>query len=173
MGSLEEKKQIVSGITEKFNEAQSVIIVENRGLNVAQATELRSKMRAAGVEFKVLKNTLVKLAADEAGVTGLEPYLQGPTAWAFSLTDPVAAAKILIPFAKTNNKLVIKGGIIEKKAFDADGVKTLADLPSREVLLAQVLGAMQGPLVGMVNVLQGPIRKLGYALEAVRKSKEA
>jgi len=173
LGSLEEKKLQVSEIKERLSQAQSVVFVENRGLTVAQATDLRNKLRAVGVDFKVLKNTLVKLAADDAGVTGLEPYLQGPLAWAFSLTDPVSAAQVLFTFAKTNDKLVIKGGIIENKVFGVDGVKTLADLPPRDVLLAQVLGAMQSPLVGMANVLQGPIRKLGYALEAVRKSKEA
>lgn len=173
MGSLEEKKLLVSEIKDRLSQAQSVVIVENRGLTVAQATDLRNKLRAVGVEFKVLKNTLVKLAADDAGVEGLEPYLQGPLAWAFSLTDPVSAAKVLLPFAKTTDKLVIRGGIIENKVFAADGVKALADLPPRDVLLAQVLGAMQGPLVGMANVLQGPIRKMGYALEAIRKSKEA
>lgn len=173
MGSLDEKKQLVSEIKERLSQAQSVVIVENRGLTVAQVTDLRNKLRTAGADFKVYKNTLVKLAADDAGITGLESYLQGPVAWAFSLTDPVSAAKVLLPFAKSTDKLVIKGGIIENKVFAADGVKALAELPPREVLLAQVLGAMQSPLVGMANVLQGPIRKMAYALEAIRKSKEA
>ncbi len=173
MGSLEKKQQLVAEIKEKFNKAQSVVIVENRGLSVAEVTELRSKLRAAGVDFKVLKNTLVKRAADDVGISGLEPLLQGPTAWAFSNNDPVSAAKILNTFTKTNDKLVIKGGVLENKVIDPAGVKALADLPSREVLLAQVLGAMQSPLVGMANVLQGPIRKAVYALEAIRKSKEA
>jgi len=173
LGSLEVKKQIVAEIKEKLSQAQAVVIVENRGLTVAQVTELRNKLREAGVEFKVLKNTLMKLAADEVGVTGLDPYLQGPTAWAFSMADPVSAAKVITTFVKTNDKLAVKGGILENQAITADGVKALADLPPREVLLAQVLGAMQGPLVGLANVLQGPIRKMGYALEAIRKSKEA
>ena len=173
MGSLEEKKQQVAEIHEKFTKAQSIVIIENRGLTVTQVTDLRNKLRAANVEFKVAKNTLVKKAADSIGVTGLDPYLQGPTAWAFSNADPVSAAKVLLAFAKTTDKLVIKGGVMEKKAFNIDGVKALADLPSREVLLSMVLGAMQSPIVGLANVLQGPIRKMGYALEAVRKSKEA
>lgn len=169
MGSLEQKKQVVKEIKEKLDAAQSVVITEYRGLTVAQVTALRSKLKEAGVEFKVYKNTMVKLAADEAGITGLDTYLQGPTAWAFSMQDPVSAAKVLLNFSRTNDKLVIKGGIIESQAFEASRVKALADLPSREVLLSQVLGALQGPLVGMANVLQGPIRKFGYALEAVRK----
>ena len=171
LGNLDIKKQVVQEIAERFQRAQSVVIAEYRGLTVAEVTELRAKLRAAGVDFKVLKNTLVKIAADNTGVQGLDPYLEGPTAWAFSMQDPVSAAKVLIDFAKTHNKLVIKGGVIENKAFPADGVKALADLPPREVLLAQVLGAMQSPLVGMANVLQGPIRKFGYALEALRKAK--
>ena len=171
MDSLERKKQIVNEIKERFQTAQSVVIVENSGLSVAEMTELRAKLRAANVDFKVLKNTLVKLAADEVGITEANAYLQGPTAWAFSMQDPVSAPKVLLEFAKTHNKLVIKGGVIENKVFEQLGVKALADLPPRDVLLAQVLGAMQGPLVGMANVLQGPIRKFGYALEALRKEK--
>lgn len=171
MGSLEEKKILVLAIKERLQRAQSVVIVENRGLSVAQVSDLRNKLRTAGVELKVFKNTLVKIAAEEEGITGLEPYLEGPTAWAFSIQDPVSAAKVLLAYAKTNDKLVVKGGIMENKAFALDGVKSLADLPPREVLLAQVLGAMQSPLVGMANVLQGPIRKFGYALEALRKEK--
>ncbi len=172
MSSLAEKKQMVAQIKERLEKAQSVVIVEYRGLTVAADTELRAKLRKAGVEYKVLKNTLVKRAADEIGVSGLDEYLQGPTAWAFSLKDPVAAAKVLLDFAKTHDKFKIKGGIMENKAFAAAGVKTLADLPPREVLLAQVAGAMQSPLAGMANVLQGPLRKFGYALEALRKQKE-
>lgn len=171
MGSLEEKKQVVSNVKDLFTKAQSVVFLEYRGLTVADMTELRSRLRAANVELKVLKNTLVKIAANEVGLTGLEPYLEGPTAWAFSLQDPVSASKVLLEYAKTHDKLVVKGGIMENKIFDAKGVKALADLPSREVLLAQVLGAMQGPLVGMANVLQGPIRKFAYVLEALRKEK--
>lgn len=174
MGSLEEKKLLVSEIKEKLNQAQSVVVVENKGLNVAQVTELRNKLREVGVEYKVYKNTLVNLAAKENEITGLDDYLQGPTAWAFSMNDPVSAAKVLLPFIKNSNeKVAIKGGILENRVIGQAEVKALADLPSREVLLAQVVGAMQSPLVGMANVLQGPIRKMGYALEAVRKSKEA
>jgi large subunit ribosomal protein L10 len=171
LGTLEQKKQTVSEIKERFQKARSVVIVENSGLTVAEMTELRAKLRAANVDLKVLKNTLVKIAADEVGLQNTEPYLLGPTAWAFSMQDVVAAPKILLDFAKTHNKLVIKGGVIENMTIAANGVKALADLPPREVLLAQLLGVMQGPLVGMANVLQGPIRKFGYALEALRKEK--
>ena len=172
MQSLEQKKQVVVNIKDCLNRSKSVVLMEYRGLSVGEITELRAKFRTAGVEMKVLKNTLVKLAADDSGVTGLEQYLKGPIAWAFSIEDPVAAPKVLVDFVKAHPKLVIKGGILEKKAINADGVKALANLPSREVLLAQILAGMQAPLVGMANVLQGPIRKFVYALEALRKEKE-
>jgi large subunit ribosomal protein L10 len=170
--SRKEKEQVVAEIKESLNAAQSVTILEYRGMTVSEITELRAKFRAAGVKMKVLKNTLVKLAADDCGVEGLDQYLVGPTAWIFSIDDAVAGPKILTDFLKTHPKLEIKGGILEKKAIDANGVKALANLPSREVLLAQVLAGMQAPLVGMANVLQGPIRKFVYALEALRQEKE-
>lgn len=172
MGSLEQKKQVVADIKDRLNRAQSVVVAEYRGLSVAEQTELRAKLRAVGVEMKVFKNTLVKRATDEYGVTDLDKYLEGPTAWAFSIADPVAAPKVMMEYAKTHKKLVVKGGILEKKVIDAEGVEALASLPSREVLLAQVLAGIQGPLSGMVNVLQGPIRKFVYAVEALRKEKE-
>jgi len=173
VGSLDEKKVIVAEIKEKIDQAQSVILADYRGLKVKEVTELRALLRKQGVELKVLKNTLVKIAADQAEVEGLDSYLNGNNMWAFSMADPTAAAKVLRDYAKTHPSLILKGGIIEKKAIDATGAVALADLPSREVLLAQVAGMLQGPIIGLVNVLQGPIRKMGYALEAVRAAKEA
>lgn len=172
MPNIEEKAQVVAEIKEKFQGATGVVIADYRGLTVAQVTQLRSQLREAGVEYRVLKNTLVRRAAHEVGIEGLDPFLEGPTAVAFS-ADPVAPAKVLADFAKTAKTFAIKGGVVEGKVVDANGVKALAELPSREVLLAQVVRGMQAPLVGMVNVLQGPIRKMGYALEEVRKLKEA
>lgn len=172
MPNIEEKAQVVAEIKEKFQGATGVVIADYRGLTVAQVTQLRSQLREAGVEYRVLKNTLVRRAAHEVGIEGLDPFLEGPTAVAFS-ADPVAPAKVLADFAKTAKTFAIKGGVVEGKVVDSNGVKALAELPSREVLLAQVVRGMQAPLVGMVNVLQGPIRKMGYALEEVRKLKEA
>jgi len=172
LGSLAEKQQLVEQIKDNFVKAQSAVVVEYRGLTVAEVTELRAKLRAARVEMRVLKNTLVKRAADEVGLVELDSYFQGPSAWVFSKEDPVSGPKVLLEFAKTHEKLVVKGGILQNKAIEAKGVKALADLPSREVLLSQVLAALQSPMVGMVNVLQGPIRKFGYALEAVKNAKE-
>ncbi len=173
MANVEAKGQIVSEVRDKLSLAKGVVLTDYRGLTVTQVTKLRAQLREAGVEYKVIKNTLVRRAAKEIGITGLDSFLEGPTAVAFGINDPVAPAKILTEFAKANKNLEIKAGLVEGKVIGFDGVKALAELPPREVLLAQVLGAMQGPLVGMANVLQGPIRKLGYALEEVRKLKAA
>lgn len=172
MGSLEGKKLLVEEIRQKFSGSQSVVAVDYRGLTVGEITELRAKLREAQVEMKVYKNTLVKIAADDTGIVGLDEYLQGPNAWVFSIADVVSGPKILKEFASKHKQLEMKAGVVENTVIDEKGVKTLADLPSREELLAQVLGAFQSPLVGMANVLQGPIRKFGYALEALRKEKE-
>ncbi|NMA68291.1 MAG: 50S ribosomal protein L10 [Desulfitobacterium sp.] len=172
MLNLEQKKQVVAEIKEKLQNSSGVVLADYRGLTVAQVTELRAQLREAGVEYRVLKNNLVRRAAEEVGIEGLDEFLVGPTAVAFS-EDPVAPAKILADFAKNNKKFTLKAGIVEGKVVDEAGVKALAALPSREVLLAQVLRGMQAPLAGMANVLQGPIRKMGYALEEVRKLKEA
>ncbi|AHF09095.1 MULTISPECIES: 50S ribosomal protein L10 [Dehalobacter] len=172
MPNFEEKQKVVEDIKQKFEGANGVILADYRGLTVSQVTNLRVELRQAGIEYRVLKNTMVRRAADEIGITGLAEFLEGPTALAFS-TDPVAPAKILSEFSKKNKSLTIKAGVLDGKVINAEKVKDLANLPSREVLLSQVLAGMQGPLQGMVNVLQGPIRKFGYALEEVRKLKEA
>ncbi|NLL51677.1 MAG: 50S ribosomal protein L10 [Peptococcaceae bacterium] len=172
MPNFEEKQKIVDEIKQKFQDANGVVLADYRGLTVSQVTSLRVDLRQAGVEYRVLKNTMVRRAADEIGLEGLDEFLKGPTAIAFS-ADPVAPAKILSDYSKKNKNLKIKAGVVEGKVIDSERVKDLANLPSREVLLAQVLAGMQAPLQGMVNVLQGPIRKFGYALEEVRKLKEA
>ncbi|MDD4600511.1 MAG: 50S ribosomal protein L10, partial [Negativicutes bacterium] len=128
-----------------------------------------------GVESRVVNNTMVRFAAEEAGFVGLEESLEGPTAIAISYTDPVAPAKIVSEFVKENKLQVleVKAGLVEGKVIDAEGVKALASLPPREVLIAKALGSMQAPIVGLVNVLQGSIRNLVYALDAVRQQKES
>ncbi|MDW7674214.1 MAG: 50S ribosomal protein L10 [Bacillota bacterium] len=173
MAKIQSKQEIVAEVTEKLQQAQSVVIADYRGLNVAQVTKLRSELRQSGIDFKVIKNTLTKIAAKNAGVEGLDTYLEGPTAIAFGIEDAVAPAKILSKFAKDNKALEIKGGLIEGKIIDLDGVKALADLPSREELLAKVLRGMQSPLYGFANVLQGNLRNLVNVVDAVRKQKEA
>ncbi|KKM12682.1 50S ribosomal protein L10 [Clostridiales bacterium PH28_bin88] len=167
------KEATVTELQDKLTSASSAVLTDYRGLNVAEVTRLRAQLREAGIEYRVVKNTLTRLAAHEAGITGLDRYLEGPTAIAVSLKDPVAPAKILIDFAKASKKLEIKAGLLQGKVIDASGVKALADLPSREQLLAKVLGGMQAPMSGLVNVLAGPLRNFVYVLDAVRKQKEA
>lgn len=173
MPNIEAKKQVVDEIKERLEKIQGAVLTDYRGLNVAEVTELRTKLREAGIEFKVLKNTLTRIAAHQVGLQDLDSYLEGPTAIAFGIDDPVAPAKILSEFAKAHKDLEIKAGILENKVIDAEGVKALADLPSREVLLAKVLGAMQSPMYGFAGSLQGVLRNFVYALDAVREKKAA
>jgi large subunit ribosomal protein L10 len=151
--------------------SKSVILADYRGLNVMEVTELRKKLREAGVEYRVVKNTLTSRAAKAANIDGLDQFLSGPTALAFGIDDVVAPAKILADFAKDHKKLELKGGVLEGKVIDLDAVKQLANLPSREVLLGQLAGMLQAPMRGLVTVLSGPLRNLTYAVEAVRKQK--
>ncbi|NPV91754.1 MAG: 50S ribosomal protein L10 [Firmicutes bacterium] len=172
MSNLDDKKVLVQEVKEKLLGSKSTVLADYRGLTVSEANELRNLLRKSEVEYRVVKNTLTSLAAEEAGLNQLDEYLVGPTAMAFGVDDPVVPAKLLSDFAKTHKNLKIKAGVVEGKVIDLAGVKALAELPPREVLLAQVLGAMQGPLASWVNVLQAPIRQVGYVLDAVRKQKE-
>lgn len=166
-----EKEATVNEIQQKFERSKAVVLADYRGLNVKEVTELRKKLREAGIEYKVIKNTLTSRAAKQAKVEGLDQYLSGPTAIAFSYQDPVIPAKILANFAKDHKKLELKGGILEGRVINYQSVKALADLPSREILLGQVAGMLQAPMRGLVTVLAGPLRKAVYALDAIRKQK--
>lgn len=170
-----EKQATVSELTQKLGQVKGAVLINYRGLTVAQDTKLRRKFREAGVEYKVVKNTLTRIAAQEVGISGMESYLEGPTAMASSSTDPVAPAKIISEFIKESKlqNIEIKAGLVEGRVIDANGVKALASLPPREVLIAQVLAGFQTPIVGIVNVLQGTIRNAVGVLEAIRKQKES
>lgn len=159
---IQEKQQIVEEITQKLRESAATVLTDYRGLNVTQVTELRRKLREAGVEFKVLKNTLIRRATVNAELTGLESVLTGPTAVAFGKDDAVAPAKILNEFAKQNEALRIKGGVVEGRVVGVEEIKALADLPSREGLLSMLL-----------SVLQAPVRNFALAVKAVADKKEA
>ena len=144
---------------------------------MAQDTELRRELRAAGVSYHVVKNTLTAIAAKEVGMEGLLGHLEGTTALAVSSEDAVAPAKVISEFIKKNKLadvgvLTVKAGIVDGKVIDAAAVKALASLPSREVLLGKLLGSMQAPISNTVNVLQGVIRNAVYVLDAVRQQKE-
>jgi len=159
--AVEQKKLIVEEITNKFKNSVSTVVVDYRGLNVAEVTELRKQLREAGVEFKVYKNTLTRRAAEAAELAGLNEVLVGPSAIAFSENDVVAPAKILNDFAKKHDALEIKAGVIEGNVATVEEVKALADLPSREGLLSMLL-----------SVLQAPIRNFALATKAVADQKE-
>lgn len=159
--AIELKKQIVEEITEKFKSSVSTIIVDYRGLNVAEVTELRKRLREAGVEFKVYKNTMTRRAVEAANLEGLNEVLTGPNAIAFSKEDVVAPAKILNDFAKEHDALEIKAGVIEGNIATMEEIKALAELPSREGLLSMLL-----------SVLQAPIRNFALAVKAVAEQKE-
>lgn len=169
----EAKALLVKEIKDKLGQSIVSILVDYRGLNVAEMTGLRRELRAAGVEFKVVKNTLTRIASRELGLQDLEPYLEGPTAIAFSLKDPVAPAKILSNMAKNNEHLKLKAGVLQGKVIGLNQLKALAELPPREELLGKMVGSLQAPLYGMVSALSGPIRKLVYVLEAIRRKQEA
>ncbi len=159
---IESKQQAVNEISAKLRESASTVVADYRGLNVAQVTELRKQLRDAGIEFQVLKNSLVRRATASAELSELDNVLTGPTAIAFSKADAVAPAKILSDFAKKNEALQVKGGVVDGQVFDAGQIKALADLPSREGLLSMLL-----------SVLQAPMRNFALAVKAVAEKQEA
>ncbi len=169
--NFEIKKTVVAEIKEKLERAQSVVLIDYRGLTVLEVTDLRNQFRKAGVEYAVLKNTMITLAAAELGITGLEEHLKGPTAVAFGFEDPIAPAKIITEYIKKNKKISVKCGMVDNKVIDVAGVTALAELPPREVLIAKMMGSMNAPITGFVGVLSGVLRKFVYAVEAVRKQK--
>ncbi|WP_017729610.1 50S ribosomal protein L10 [Halalkalibacterium ligniniphilum] len=161
MSVLEQKKQVVSEIAAKLRDSKSTVVVDYRGLNVAEVTELRKQLREAGVEFKVYKNTLTRRATAEAELTDLDANLVGPTAIAFSADDVIAPAKVLNEFAKKHEALEIKAGVIEGQVATVAEIKALAELPSREGLLSM-----------LANVLQAPMRGFALVTKAVADQKE-
>ena len=168
-----DKVAIVEEIAAKLNESVAVFVSEYRGMKVSQMANLRAPLRAAGAEHKVYKNTLARLAATDAGYESLNEYLLGPTALTFVTGDSVAAAKALLDQSRANPLLVIKGGVLGDAPMTADDVKALASLPSREVLLAQLAGAFQAPLVKTAGLLQALPRNFAYGLSALIDQKAA
>ena len=171
--TLKAKSQNVEEIKEKISRAQSVVLVDYRGLNVDQLTQLRSEYRKANIEYKVYKNTMMRFAFKDSGLEEFNEHLTGPNAIAFGYDDPVQAAKITAEFAKKNDKMEIKAGIVDGKIINVDEVNNLASLPSREVLIAQALGGLNAPIQGFANVLQGTIRGLATVLQAIAEKQEA
>ncbi|MDR3148573.1 MAG: 50S ribosomal protein L10 [Oscillospiraceae bacterium] len=170
---LEQKKAIVSELSEKLKTASGAVFVDYTGTNVANDTEMRRKARAAGVEYAVVKNTLTRFAANDAGLAGLDPILNGPTALALSFGDPVAAAKLINEYAsKKDATIVIKAGVVEGKIIDPAGVTALAELPSKDQLYGMLAGVLQAPIRGLATVLQANISGLARALNAVVEQKQ-
>jgi large subunit ribosomal protein L10 len=161
MSVLEQKKQIVSTIADQFRKSKSTILVDYRGLNVSEVTELRKQLRDAGIEFKVYKNTMTRRAVEEVELSGLNEQLVGPTAIAFSYDEVVAPAKIINDFAKKHEALEIKAGVVEGQLASVEEIKAIAELPSREGLLSMLL-----------SVLQAPMRNFALATKAVADQKE-
>ncbi len=169
----ETKKQIVAEVKEDLKNAKVAIVTDYRGLNVEQVTELRRALRAESVKYVVVKNTLASIATRELGMEQLDTYLTGPTAIAYGFEDQAAPAKILSKYAKNFDKLEIKGGLLQGSLLNPQQIKALAELPSRDVLLAQVAGAFASPMTGFAGAAQGILRKFVGTLDAVREKKVA
>ena len=167
-----EKREFVASLATVFAETSMVVVTQNKGLTVAEVTNLRRRMRAAGVDFKVAKNRLAMLALDGTRFEGIKPLLKGPTALAWS-KDPVAAAKTAIEFAKTIEKFVIIGGALGTQTLNADGIKALAELPSLDTLRAGLLGMISTPATRIAGVLQAPAGQLARVFGAYAKKDEA
>jgi len=167
-----DKTAAVTELTERFTNSTGAVLTEYRGLTVKQLSELRRSV-SGHANYAVVKNTLTKLAAKDAGIDGLDEYLVGPSAVAFITGDPVEAAKGLRDFAKANPELVIKGGVLEGKALSVSEITRLADLESREVLLAKAAGAMKASLSKAAALFQAPLAQVARASEALRAKVEA
>lgn len=167
------KEQTVAEIKDRFARANAVILVDYRGLTVKELQELRGKLRESGCEIKVYKNTLTEIAMRELAMPDLGSLLEGPSAFTFAYGDPVAPAKALVNYAKEHKALEVKGGFIERSVTSADGVKALASLPSREELVAKLLGTMQNPVGGFVRVLAGPAGAFARVVKAIADQKAA
>ena len=169
---LQSKIALVDEIKEKIEKSQSIVLVNNHGLTVEEVTKLRKELREHGVDYKVYKNTMLKRAFDATGNEDANELLVGPTLGAFGIEDAVQPAKILNDFAEDNDRLEIKGGILDGRVVSIDEVKALAKLPSREVLVAHLLGSLNAPIQGLATVLSGNIRGLAVALNQIREKKE-
>jgi large subunit ribosomal protein L10 len=168
----EDKARVIEELTEKLK-SNSVVLVDYKGINVAQSDRLRARSRESGVEFVVAKNTLAQIAADRAGIEDISELLVGPTAIAFS-EDPVTGAKLMDEFSNEIDAFELKGGLLDSgRVVDAAEVARLSRLPGREQLIAQVVGGIQAPLAGLVTVLNGTIRNLAIVLNQVAEQKRA
>ena len=167
MAKVELKQPIVQEISETIKDAQAVVVVDYRGLTVAEDTQLRKQLREAGVTYKVYKNTLVSRAVEGTAFESLRDVLEGPSAFAVSTTDATAPARILAEFAKKAPNLELKAGVVDGTYYDTEGIKTIATIPSKEVLLSKLLGSLQSPVTNLARVLNQIAEKGGAADAAV------
>jgi len=170
----EQKAEQVEVLTEKLRKAKVALLTDYRGLTVTQLQELRGRLRTGDVEYRVVKNTLARRAAEAAGVPDLQSELEGPVAIAFGYDDLSLPSKLINEFVRaTRLKLDIKGGLVEGRVFTPDQVKQLADLPSRETLIAQLMGTLQSPVGQLVGIMQTPVQQLVGVLDAYKTKLEA
>jgi large subunit ribosomal protein L10 len=167
-----EKARTIDDLEGKFKLSSASLVADYRGLNVAKVTSLRRRLSKENIEFRVIKNTLARIALERLGLDEANAFFEGPSAVAFSHEDPTTAAKILLEFARENKEFQVKGGVIEGRVVGSSDVKTLSELPSREVLLGRVIGGAAAPLTGFVSLLQAPLRNLVYVLSAVHDKME-
>ena len=170
---LSEKQELVKALAEKLDGSVAGVLVDYKGTDVTTDTEMRRKMREAGVEYAVIKNSLLRFATDDTVLSDLQSFLAGPTALAVHTEDPVASAKMVAEYVGKDKPMQIKAGFVDGKVISADEVMALAKLPARDVLVAQVLGTMIAPISGLANVLNANIRGLAVALQAVADQKSA
>lgn len=170
---LEQKKALVEELAKRLQGACAGVLVNYKGITVADDTKLRKELREAGVNYTVVKNTLLSRAAKQAGFEGLDSVLEGTTALATSDEDYVAAARILCTFAESNKSFEIKNGFVEGKILDQNEINDLSKLPSKEVLIAKALGGLNAPITGLVTVLNGTIKGLVVALNAIAEKQSA
>ena len=172
MAKVEIKQPIVEEISAAIKDAQSVVLVDYRGLTVEQDTKLRKELREAGVTYKVYKNTMMNFAFKGTDFEALAPFLEGPSAAAISTTDATAPARIIANFAKTADKLEIKAGVVEGTLYDAEGMKTIAAIPGRNELLSRLLGSMQSPIANFARCMNQLAEKGGASGAVAEKSEE-
>ncbi len=160
------KAHTIDELTEQLANAKLIVLTDYRGLRVADLQDLRTNLRKSGGEIRVAKNTLTRIAAENAGITGLEPYLEGPLAIGIASDDIVGFSKSLSDFARTSRILTIRGGVLDNQFITAEQVEAISTLPSKEVLQGKLLGLLQSPLARTLQVLNGPARSVAYVLQA-------
>jgi large subunit ribosomal protein L10 len=165
------KTEAVARLKEIIGRSKSIVVTDYRGITVGEMTILRSRLRAEGVEYKVVKNRLAKIALRESGLNTLDEFLKGTKAVAFGIKDPIAPAKVLVTYAKENEKLKVVGGLMDNRILTVSAINELSQMPSREVLLSRMLGSLSSPVQKLAYGLNQTVAKLAYALDAVARKK--